>query len=295
MNRSYFSLAIIGIVALVGLTAVGGSFYTVDEGERAVVLRNREVIGVADPGLHFKLPFMDDARIISTRTQTVEFPNEPVYTADRQSAGVTFSINYSALPGEVESIYRANGTLEQMESRVLIRQAKEQIKNVFGRYSADTAIRERGRLNNEVAQSVGKLGNGLIKVESVQIENIDFSDAVEQAAEDRAMAEMSVQKKKQEFERQKIENEISVANAKAAADAQVATANANAQAIKLEGEAKAANTRLNGEAEAAAIKAKSDALAASPALVELTKAEKWDGALPQTFVPGSAVPFLNIK
>lgn len=293
MKYTKFILA--GTVGVIALIAAGSSFYTVDEGERAVVLRNREVIGIADPGLHFKAPFIDDARIISTRTQTVEFPEEPVYTADRQTADVTFSINYSALPGEVEAIYRANGSLEQMESRVLIRQAKEQIKNVFGRFTADVAIRERGRLNTEVAAAIGKLGDGRIKIESVQIENINFSDAVEQAAEDRAMAEMSVQKKKQEFERQKIDNQISVANAKAAADAQVAQAEAAAKAIKLEGEAKATNTRLQGEAEAAAIKAKSDALAQSQNLVELTKAEKWDGALPQTFVPGSAMPFLNIK
>lgn len=291
----YTKLTLAGSVGVIALIAIGGSFYTVDEGERAVVLHNREVVGVADPGLHFKAPFIDDARIISTRTQTVEFPEEPVYTADRQSAGVTFSINYAALPGEVEAIYRANGSLEQMESRVLIRQAKEQIKNVFGRFTADVAIRERGRLNAEVAQAISKLGDGRIKIESVQIENINFSDAVEQAAEDRAMAEMSVQKKKQEFERQKIDNQIAVANAKAAADAQVASAQAAATALKLDGEAKATNIKLQGEAEAKAIKAKSDALAQSPNLVELTKAEKWNGALPQTFVPGSAVPFLTIK
>lgn len=295
MNRSYLSLGIAAVVALAALTTIGGSFYTVDEGERAVVLRNREVTGVADPGLHFKMPFIDDARIISTRTQTVEFKNEPVYTGDRQTAAVTFSINYVALPGEVEAIYRSNGTLEQLESRVLIRQSKEQVKNVFGTFTADTAIRERGRLNSEVMVAIGKLGDGLIKVESVQIENIDFSDVVEAAAEQRAQAEMSVQTKKQEFERQKIDNQISVANAQAQADSQLAQATAQAKATKLEGEARATNIKLQGEAEATAIRAKSEALAANPQLTQLTLAERWDGKLPQQFVPGSTIPFLNIK
>jgi hypothetical protein len=32
----------------------------------------------------------------------------------------------------------------------------------------------------------------------------------------------------------------------------------------------------------------------NPALVELTKAERWDGKLPTTVVPGNATPFISI-
>ena len=37
------------------------------------------------------------------------------------------------------------------------------------------------------------------------------------------------------------------------------------------------------------------ALRDNPALVALIQAEKWDGKLPNTMVPGSAVPFLSVK
>lgn len=278
---------IAGLFALAGLLVLStflGSFYTVDEGERAVILRNKEVTGIAEPGLHFKLPFVDDARVISLRTATIEFPEEPVYTADRQTAKITFSVNYSILPGAVENVYRAFGNQDNLEARVIQRQSKEQIKNIFGTFTADTAIRERSRLNSEVFAAIGKLGDGMIRIESVQIENIDFSDVVEQAAEQRAQQEMLVQTKKQQLETAKVEAEITVNNARAEAESKLAQAKAAAEAV-----------RLQGEAEAAAIKAKSDALAQSPNLVELTKAERWDGKLPATFVPGSAVPFLNIK
>jgi hypothetical protein len=43
-----------------------------------------------------------------------------------------------------------------------------------------------------------------------------------------------------------------------------------------------------------AIKAKGDALAANPNLVALIQAERWNGVLPTTLVPGSTVPFLNV-
>ncbi len=62
---------------------------------------------------------------------------------------------------------------------------------------------------------------------------------------------------------------------------------------KAEGEANA--IRLRGEAEGAAIKARGDALRANADLVQLQAVEKWDGKLPTTMVPGSAMPFLNLQ
>ena len=275
-----------GFVILFVVSLLGGSFYTVDEGERAVVVSQGKIASIAGPGFHWKKPFLDDAHVISVRTQAVEFPEEPVYTADRQTATVTFSVNYAAVPAdtEVTTLYREFQTLEGFESRALKRQVREQIKNVFGTFTADTAIRERGRLNNEVAKAIANLGAGLAKIEGVNIENINFSDAVEAAAEQRAQQEMLVNTKEQQRLVAEKEAAIAVTQAQAQADSELAVAKAKAEAV-----------RLNGEAEAAAIKAKSDALAQSPNLVELTKAERWNGALPQTFVPGSATPFLSIK
>lgn len=275
-----------GLIFIVVLSIFGGSFYTTDEGERTVVVSQGKVDQIAGPGFHWKKPFIDDAHDVSVRTQAVEFKEEPVYTSDRQTATVTFSVNYAAVPSdkEITQLYREYQTLDGFESRALKRQVREQIKNVFGTFTADTAIRERGRLNNEVVKAIANLGEGLVKIEGVNIENINFSDAVEAAAEQRAQAEMLVQTEKQKNEREKVLAETQVIKAKAQADSQLAIAKAQAEAVKLQ-----------GEAEAAAIKAKSDALQQSPNLVELTKAEKWDGKLPQQFVPGSTVPFLSIK
>jgi uncharacterized membrane protein YqiK len=62
---------------------------------------------------------------------------------------------------------------------------------------------------------------------------------------------------------------------------------------KAEGEAQA--TRLRGEAEASAIKARAEALRMNADLVQLQAVEKWDGKLPTTMVPSSALPFINVQ
>jgi hypothetical protein len=42
-------------------------------------------------------------------------------------------------------------------------------------------------------------------------------------------------------------------------------------------------------------KARAKALSTNPNLVTLVQAELWNGVLPTTMVPGSAVPFVSVK
>jgi Skp family chaperone for outer membrane proteins len=87
------------------------------------------------------------------------------------------------------------------------------------------------------------------------------------------LAEVEVQKVQQNAEREKVQAEIAVIQAKAQADA----------------------VKLQGDAEAHAINARGKALRDNPSLIQLVQAEKWDGKLPTTMVPGQTVPFINVK
>jgi regulator of protease activity HflC (stomatin/prohibitin superfamily) len=126
----------------------------------------------------------------------------------------------------------------------------------------------------EIQDAIQKAANNsMLIVESVQVENIDFSDAYEKSIEQRMLAEVEVQKVQQNAEREKVQAEIAVIQAKAQADA----------------------VKLQGDAEAHAINARGKALRDNPSLVQLVQAEKWDGKLPTTMVPGQTVPFINVK
>ena len=270
-------------IGLAALTVVGGSWYTVDEGYRGVTLRNGAVTGTAEPGLGFKLPLIDSVIDISVQSQAQLYENVLVYSRDQQTAGLALSVNYRFPADQVETIYREYGGEAGVISRLLDRQVLEEVKNVFGKFNAVTAIQERERLAAEVQMAIQKAVIGPITVESVQIENIDFSDAYEQSIEARMLAEVEVQKVRQNAEREKVTAEITVIQAKAEADAQLARATAGAEA-----------TRIRGEAEASAIKAKAEALKDNAGLIALTQAEKWNGQLPTTMIPGSTVPFMDV-
>ena len=271
------------VVGLFALTIVGGSFYTIDSGDRGVILRNGAVVGTAEPGLGFKLPIIDTIKEISVRANARKYEGVAAYSKDQQTAELVISVNYRLPADQVEKIYSEYGGEEGVLTRLLDRQVFNEVKNVFGKYNAVTAINDRGRLVADVQTAIQNIVKGPIIIESVQIENIDFSNAYEDSIESRMLAEVEVQKVKQNAEREKVQAGIVVTQAQAQADAQLAQAKAAAEA-----------TRLRGEAEAAAIRAKADALRDNAGLIALTQAEKWDGKLPTTMIPGSTVPFMNM-
>jgi regulator of protease activity HflC (stomatin/prohibitin superfamily) len=272
------------VAGLVALTVVGGSWYTVDQGERGVILRNGAITGTADPGLGFKLPIVDKVVDIDVRSRANLYENILAYSRDQQTAGLTVSVNYRVPSDQVVSVYENYGSVDSLRSRVLDRKVYDETKNVFGRFNAVTAIQERSRLVAEVQEAIQAAVMGPIIIESVQIENIDFDDSYEQAIAARMEAEVEVQRIQQNAEREKVTAEITVIKAQAEADARVAQAKAQAEA-----------TRLAGEAEADAIRARGDALRENPNLIELVQAERWDGKLPTTMVPNSTVPFMNMN
>jgi regulator of protease activity HflC (stomatin/prohibitin superfamily) len=272
------------VAGLVALTVVGGSWYTVDQGERGVILRNGAIVGTAEPGLGFKVPLVDKVVDIDVRTQAKVYENVMAYSRDQQTASLTLSVNFRVPVDAVTTVYEGYGSVEQLAARLLDRKVFDESKNIFGQFNAVTAIQDRSRLVAEIQMRLQSAVVGPIIIESVQIENIDFSEVYENSIEQRMLAEVEVQKVEQNALKEVATAKITVTRAQAEADAQVAQAKAQAEA-----------TRLAGNAEAEAINAKGQALRDNPALIELVAAERWDGVLPTTMVPGAAVPFINLR
>lgn len=60
--RGVVGYVVAALVALIVLVVAGGSFYTIDQGQRGVILRTGKVVDTADPGLGFKLPIVEIGR-----------------------------------------------------------------------------------------------------------------------------------------------------------------------------------------------------------------------------------------
>ena len=281
-------------VLLIVMAALLGSWYTIDQGDRGVLLTNGALSSVVDPGLHFKMPWFQHVEKISLRQQVLKWgcensddcsglPAMQAYSRDQQPADMRVTVNFHVPAAEVSNVYTNYGSIEALADRVIARKAPQEIKTVFGQYDAVSVIQNRAKFNKDVADAISSVTDGPVMIDSVQVENIDFSDAYEQAVEARMTAQVEVQKQEQNLQQEKIKADIAVTQAQG-----------RANSVKAEADASAYKTKVEGEATAEAIKNRAAALANNPLLVELTKAEKWDGQLPTSMIPGSTVPFLEI-
>lgn len=267
------------------LASVGGSMFTIDEGERGVVLRNGKYSHVAEPGLNFKMPFIDRVVKIQVRTQTGKLSNIFTYSSDQQPANITLSITLTVAEDGVEALYAQFGSIENAFQRIVEPTVQREIKTVFGQFTALRSVQHREDLNNQVQEAITRALKPYpyLIVNSTQLENLDFSDAYEQTIEDRMKAEVEVERYRQNLEREKVEAQIAVTRAQAQADAQIKAAEAEAKAIA-----------LRSEAEASSIERKGQALRNNPNIIQLMQTERWNGQLPRTMVPNGAVPVLAL-
>ena len=270
-SSSVFRLGLGILAGLVVAYVLFTSWYQVDQGERAVVLRFGEIVGESGPGLHFKLPWVDTVSMITVQNQNKRYSNLEAYSRDQQPADLTVSVTY--VVADPSAVYSQYGDLEGAVMRLIDPRLTAGVKTIFGQYDAVRAIQERAALNNDFDTAVtSAINDGPINIISVQIENIDFSDAYEQSVEQRMLAQVEIQKREQNLRTTEVEAQIA--------------------RTKAEGEAEA--TRLRGEAEASAIRARAEALRMNADLVQLQAVEKWDGKIPQMMVGGGTMPFIQI-
>jgi regulator of protease activity HflC (stomatin/prohibitin superfamily) len=286
-NRSY---GILALFCLLVLMVIVGSWYTIDQTQRGVLLRNGAFIEVEQPGLHFKLPLIEAVYKIDiqTHTRTYGAGQEVMeaYSADQQPAHLRVSVTFHVAPDKAQEMYnRFAGDMEAAVSRLITPRINQEVKVVFGQYTAQKAISARGQLNVDAAKALTEAisYDPIFAIEGVQIEDIAFSSEYIRSVEARMQAEVEVQRQQQTLAQEKIKAEIAVTQATGRANSVRAEAQAQADAIV-----------LKGDAEAQAIKARADALASNANLIALTQAEKWNGQLPTTMVPNGAVPFLNL-
>lgn len=270
------------LIALVVAVLCFGSFYTIDETERGVVLRNGAYVETVEPGLHWKRPIVDTVKEISVQSLTTAFDSLPVQTGDQQPAVVKVSVSWHIDPGAVDMVYKRYTNLDNVVSRVVNRTIPTELKNTFGEFSAAKAISNANGPIASLTERMIKATAGVLIIDSVNIERVEFNGTYMKAISDKMIATEGVKTKEQQELANAIENRIKVADANAKADSNLAIATAAAEGI-----------RVKGDAEAAAIKAKGNALANNPGLVELIKAEQWNGQLPTTMLPNTAIPFIS--
>jgi regulator of protease activity HflC (stomatin/prohibitin superfamily) len=257
--------------------------FTVEQGDVGIRLRFGALVGVEAPGIGFKIPLVETIRPMSVRTEKLPFRSIEAYSKDIQAANLQVSLNYHINGARAGDIYSELGI--NYADRVIVPTTLRIVKEVFGQFNAQNIIIERAALGKTVQDKIAaELEPHGIIVEGFQMEDVSFSDAFEQSIEARMQAEVEVARLRQNLEREKVQ-----------ADIQRTQAAGQADAMRAKAQAEADSTRIRGEAEAKSIQMRGEALRASPEIIKLTQAERWNGVLPTTMLPSGTLPVLDLN
>lgn len=271
------------ILAVCGVVLFFMTYFTVAEYERAVLTRFGQVQSVEGPGLHFKMPFVNSVQFYRTDIQA-SATRQPIntYTIDNQEVDVMFTIHFRLTPDKIEFVYRnAQDYQPRLEAMAI-----DRLKAEMGKVNVAHVAEKRGAIRDSIKNAIATdaLEKYGVTVVDFQLTNLEYTKSFKAAVEAAAAAKANVETREQERAQALLTAERARVEAKGRADA-----------LLFEREAEAKAIRLKGEAEAAAIKARADALASNQQLVELEKAQRWDGKLPTQMFGSAPVPFLNIE
>lgn len=276
-DRNIIVSAVASLVFLIAFIVVPFSFHQINTGEVAVVKVWGKAEYIKAEGTHFDFWLGKKYEKYDTKTRQAE-SETMAYSQDAQTMNLKLTVQYRIQADKVLNINKEFGSLEVLESRIKSI-VEEKTKATMSSMQAMKIIEERESLSSKVIESVSDAtANYYVEITNVLITNIDFSDAFEQAVEDKMISEQ--QQLQAEYEAKKAETE-------AKGKLEVAKLQAEAELEKAKKEAEA--TEVKAEAEARALEIIQEAWDAIPEevrdiMLQEMAIEKWNGHLPETMV-----------
>jgi membrane protease subunit HflC len=239
------------ILALIVVVLLANSAFIVREGQSALLLQFGRIEGSGSentseirPGLHFKLPFVQQVVRYDRRILNLDAQPERYFTSEKKAVNVDFYVKWRIENGA--AYYRSFGadefqTLAGTRLASIIRNALRDefnarpLNELIASARSDITEEVRAQANKSTIDSLG------IRIVDVRIKRIEFPEEVVNSVYDRMRAE-----------RTRLANEQR-SNGREAAARITADADRQVQILKAEAERDAQQARGEGDAKAAEI------------------------------------------
>ncbi len=233
-----FLILILSIILL-------GSCTVVPPGHRGVSVTLGKVSqAIRGEGLNFKKPFIESIVKIPIQQITVDGETE-CFSSDLQTIRVSYSVLYKLPPGkiiELYQLYHGDPYASLVDPRI-----QDALKQATARYKAEEMVKQREAVKILAKEIVTRELTGMVTIVDVPLKNINLTDQLEKAIEDKQVQEQQALSKTYELQKAQKAAEITIVEAKA---------------------------------EAEAVRIKGEALKTSPEVIQLEIAKKWNGVSP---------------
>jgi regulator of protease activity HflC (stomatin/prohibitin superfamily) len=291
-NRASARSWIIYLAALLfAIALVNGSVFSIDQTELGNVRRFGTVLyprnEPLEPGLHFKVPFIDTADTVRVTLQTLHIPAFDVLTVDNQRVSIEENFNYNIGKSQAYHVMYEVGRSGSVDiDDQVIPVARDRTARVFAAQNMVAVNANREAIQDQVEKSVTKAVEDLfgISAHSLQISAIRPSENFMASIDQATMAKNSAIAAENQLRTKQFEAEQVAATAKGAADAAIEQARGEAEATRLNAEAHKAQLELEGEGLAANLENQIKPFGSPERYIQYMNAKallNWNGQQPQ--------------
>lgn len=234
---------ITAIIAILVVLLVANSVFVVREGQDGLLQQFGRIIpGDYGPGLHFKLPLVQRARVFDNRILTLDAKPERYFTSEKKSVNVDFYVKWR-IADTAKYLQSTNGLILDANQR-LAPIVKDALRFQFNARKLDELISAgRKDITQQVREQADKITRKTlgISVVDVRIKRIDLPEEVSDSVYTRMRAE-----------RLNLANQLR-ADGKEAGEKIRADADRQRQVLLADANGAAAKVRGEGDADAAKI------------------------------------------
>lgn len=188
MNNKLKTFLPVGLAAMV--LAVYGFTFIVQEYEVAIKLRLGQIVGDDyKPGLHFKVPVINNVKVFDRRIQTMDATPERFLTIEKKDVIVDSYTKWRI--ANAAQFFRSTGGNIARTSRLLSERVNTSLRDEFGKRTiqevvSDDRLALMALLTKEVNDNAQDLG---IEVVDVRVKKIDLPPEVSESVYQRMRAE----------------------------------------------------------------------------------------------------------
>lgn len=241
-NKSLFALIGGVVVALL----VWSSLYIVSQTEKAVLLQfGRIVEADVQPGLHMKIPYVNQVRKFDARLLTLDSPTQRFLTLEKKAVMVDAYAKWRV--ADAERFYTATSGMKQIADERLSRRLEAGLRDQFGKRTLHEVVSgERDVLMADITAALNRMANKELGIEvvDVRVKAIDLPKEVNRSVFER----MSTEREREAREHRAKGSEL--------AEGIRADADRQRRVLLAEAYREAEETRGDGDAKAASIYAK---------------------------------------
>ncbi|MBL4607807.1 MAG: SPFH/Band 7/PHB domain protein [Pseudomonadales bacterium] len=183
MNEAGLYLSL-GLLAFIIITAAKG-VRQVPQGNKWVIERLGKYNSSLQPGLNFIIPYVDKvAYKVTTKDIVLDIPSQEVITKDN-AVMVTNAVAYINILSPEKAVYGVEDY--QLAIRTLVQTS---LRSILGEMSLDDALSSRDHIKSKLKAAISDdISDWGITLKTVEIQDINPSDTMQQAMEEQASAE----------------------------------------------------------------------------------------------------------